>query len=279
MHPLILINPSPDVLQVILRPTLQENMMSMIIHKLISKLPNMSCHITNTKRWVTLWTILADHLRSKKINTLTFIYSRTWCWYFCEVLRIFSIKTPWKWLHFISLCSILPLVRMWKSLAMVLAICLCFINGDGGDGNFPASTGWCVGSIVDDPSSQEVLWVLWFVTWFHKINWIITSGDQINIHVEGTDVHFFVMFGLRMEFPRILHVLGGVVGVMDGLLLSSISLEKEFLIPRNKFHVFRVSVAFTSRWIHTYHLLCQPFPGIIKWWKWLVCRHGFHFIK
>jgi hypothetical protein len=25
--------------------------------------------------------------------------------------------------------------------------------------------------------------------------------------------------------------------------------------------------------------LCQPFPGIIKWWKWLVCRHGFHFIK
>jgi hypothetical protein len=25
--------------------------------------------------------------------------------------------------------------------------------------------------------------------------------------------------------------------------------------------------------------LCQPFPGIIKWWEWLVCRHGFHFIK
>ena len=153
-------------------------MIGMLVFKLISELPNMSCHIFDSKRWITLWTVHWNLFRCKHVNICAVIDSRAWSWHPSKVSWVFYFISPWINSLVWSLCSILPFIWVRKSFGVVSTISLCFLNGNWCNRDILGSIWIWINTIIwNGPSSQEVVWVLRFIPSLVEESWKVKSWN------------------------------------------------------------------------------------------------------
>jgi len=143
--------------------------MGVFIDKLVSKLPNMAYHITNSEWRVTLRTVHRDLLWSKHVNTSAVIYSGAWCWHLGEFFRVLYFISPWVNSLVSALSGILPFIGVRKSFTQVIAVSLSFFNCNGSYWNILSIFWILIAAINLCPASQVVFVILWFVSCLFKI--------------------------------------------------------------------------------------------------------------
>ena len=155
--PIFHITPSSNILKIVSRSTLEHNMLSVRVNKLVSKLPDVSDGISHSRLSIASWAKSTDFGWLKQVDTLA-LSSWTWCWNSSESWRSFNIFSPRERSSIITLSCVLPFVLMRKTFTLSFAEKGSFVNRDRGDWKIKLLLRALIRAVVfDGPSREEVM--------------------------------------------------------------------------------------------------------------------------